>query len=217
MNRKWGDTALFFYIHVLTGNEWRGDYANIVEIANKTDTEVWFPLYPLAPKAKMSKTIEVVLEVYKSMLNNYSSDKIIMQGNSSGASFGLFLCMYIKKEKLDIPYPKHLIMLSPGIQLPPNKEQLSKMKKLQKTDYMIPIKFCKDISRVLLDEKTNYLFTPFDIDLTGFPDMDVYYGDHEVFYAYKEDVIRAAKKQMWILRCILGRVWCIVGLNFLIQ
>lgn len=100
----------------------------------------------------MSKTIEVVLEVYKSMLNNYSSDKIIMQGNSSGASFGLFLCMYIKKEKLDIPYPKHLIMLSPGMQLPPNKEQLSKMKKLQKTDYMIPIKFCKDISRVLLDE-----------------------------------------------------------------
>jgi len=25
-----------------------GDYSNILDIANSTDSEVWFPLYPLA-------------------------------------------------------------------------------------------------------------------------------------------------------------------------
>ena len=182
-----------------------GDYANIVEIANKTDTEVWFPLYPLAPKTKMSGTINMVLEVYKSILKEYPANKIIMQGNSSGASFGLFLCMYIKKEKLDIPYPKHLIMLSPGMELPPSKKQLIKMEKLQKTDYMIPIRFCKDISRILLDEKTDYLFQPFNMDWTNFPDMDVYYGDHELFYAYAEDVVEAARKASVNLKMHIGK------------
>jgi acetyl esterase/lipase len=182
----------------------KGDYANIVEIANTTDTEVWFPLYPLAPKARMSVTMKCVLAVYQKMLDLYSAEKIVLYGNSSGAALCLYLCMYIQKNQYAIPFPKHLIMVSPGMQLPPSRQQRERMKELEKTDYMIPIKFCNDIPRVLLDEETKYLFNPFFFDWTGYPDMDVFYGTCEIFSAYIPDFQKTADKSDVKLTIHLG-------------
>lgn len=180
------------------------DYANIIEIANTTDTEVWFPLYPLAPKAKMSATMKCVLAVYEKMLEKYLPQKIIFWGNSSGAALCLHICMYIQKNQYPIAFPQHLIMVSPGMQLPPSQQQLKRMKELEKTDYMIPIKFCNEIPRVLLDEDTKYIFNPFSFDWTGYPDMDIFYGTNEVFSAYITDIEKSAKAGNVNLRLHLG-------------
>lgn len=43
---------------------------------------------------------------------------------NTGAAFCLTVCLYIRHEKLFIPFPGRLIMLSPGLQMPPGEEQI---------------------------------------------------------------------------------------------
>lgn len=59
---------------------------------------------------------------------------------------------------------------------------------------MIPIVFCKNIHRVLVDGDSAYLMRAFDTSWEGLPEMDVYFGSSELFYAYIPDVEQAAKE-----------------------
>lgn len=168
-----------------------GDYSQIAEICNLTNSEVWFLLPPMAPAHKMSVTMDCIMEAYQELLKHFSADKIVLYGNSSGAATCLYVCLYIRKLQLGLPYPEHLIMVSPGMTMPPTKEQQEKMRLLENTDYLIPLKFCTDIGRILFDEQSSFLADPFTLDWKGFPDMDIFYGTHELFYAYSTDIEKA--------------------------
>ncbi len=172
----------------------QGDFALAGEIAERTGAEVYLPMYPLAPKYKLIDTVKSLTDVYWEMLRYYESDKIVFMGNSSGAAFCLTACLYIRHEKLPVPFPGRLIMLSPGLQMPPNEDQIGRMRQQEKKDTMIPIVFCKNIHRVLVDENSAYLMRAFDISWEGLPEMDVYFGSCELFYAYIPDVEQAAKR-----------------------
>jgi monoterpene epsilon-lactone hydrolase len=172
----------------------QGDFSLAGEIAERTGVEVYFPIYPLAPKYALTDTVKSVADVYREMLRYYEPHKIVFMGNSSGAAFCLTLCLYIWHEKLSVPLPGRLIMFSPGLQMPPNEAQIERMKRQEKTDTMIPVTFCKNIHRVLVDEDSAYLLRVFDASWEGLPEMDVFFGDQELFYAYIPDIERAAKE-----------------------
>lgn len=172
----------------------QGDFALAGEITESTGAEVYLPIYPLAPKYNLIDTVKSVTDVYQEMLRYYGAEKIVFMGNSSGAAFCLTACLYIRHEKLPVPFPGRLIMLSPGLQMPPNEVQISRMKQQEKKDTMIPIVFCKNIHRVLVDEDSGYLMRAFDTSWEGLPEMDVYFGSCELFYAYIPDVEEAAKR-----------------------
>ncbi|SHH87361.1 Acetyl esterase/lipase [Sporobacter termitidis DSM 10068] len=170
----------------------QGDFSLAGEIAERTGAEVYLPIYPLAPKYKLKDTVKSVTDVYQEILLHYEPHKIVFMGNSSGAAFCLTLCLYIRHEKLSVPFPARLIMLSPGLQMPPNEAQTERMRRQGKKDTMIPVMFCKNIHRVLVDEDSAYLLRAFDASWNGLPEMDVYFGGCELFYAYIPDVEQAA-------------------------
>jgi len=109
-------------------------------------------------------------------------------GTSSGGGLVLSTLMYIRHEGLDIPMPKHLVLQSPGLQVPPDEKQLTEMERRKKLDVMIPPNFFKEIVPYLADEDTKYLLSPTLFDLSGFPSMDIIYGTHEVMIAYAKDM-----------------------------
>ena len=98
------------------------------------------------------------------------------------------LCLYIKNKYPDIPIPGRLVLQSPGMQVPPSDRQKAKMEKLKKQDVMIPPAFFDRIASVLADGEEAYLLSPLLCDISGFPCIDVFYGTHEVMFAYLDDL-----------------------------
>ena len=171
-----------------------GDFTFGGQFADNTNREVWFPIYPLAPRYKLIDSVKSVLAVYQEMLKSYRAEDIVFFGTSSGGGLALSLLIYIKENKLDIPMPKHLVLQSPGLQVPPSDKQLAIMKQIEDKDVMIAPEFFNVIGKLLTDEKDAYLLSPILYDITGFPSMDIIYGSWEVMYAYLEDMKKHCKE-----------------------
>lgn len=171
----------------------KGDFKLAAKIAAKTESEVWLPFYPLAPKYKLIDTVKMVTEVYKEMLEKFDSKKISFLGFSSGASLACSICAYNKKV-LSLPMPNRLILSSPGMQIPPSETQMERMKKLSSKDPILVPSFFKQIDSILADNKNDYLLSPVLNDWSGFPEMIIYYGTHEVMSAFLPDVKKVAQK-----------------------
>ncbi|MCM1480048.1 MAG: alpha/beta hydrolase, partial [Muribaculaceae bacterium] len=151
------------------------------------------------------QTLKSTLDVYKDILNSYAPEKIRIFGTSSGGGQALSLCTFIKKEYPDVPMPGKLVLQSPGVQVPPSREQKQKMARLEKYDVMIPPAFFEKIAPVLADENDKYLLSPILNDMTGFPQTDVFYGTHEVMYAFAEDMKKAYEKYGVKLNVHIGK------------
>lgn len=171
-----------------------GDFVLAGQFADNTQREVWFPIYPLAPRYKTVDAVKCVIEVYKKMLETHAPEDIEFFGTSSGGSLVLSTLMYIKHEGLDIPMPKHFVLQSPGLQVPPSDKQYQEMRKRVKLDVMIPPDFFREIAPYLADEDTKYLLSQLLFDISGFPSMDIIYGTHEVMIAYAKDMKEHAAK-----------------------
>lgn len=172
----------------------RRDFLLAGEIAESAGAEVYLPEYPMAPQYKLADTVKSVTEVYREMLRLFEPQKIVFMGSSSGGALCLTLCLYIRHEKLPIPLPGRLVMLSPGLQMPPSEAQTERMRGLEKKDTMLSIPFCKNIHRILVEEDSAYLLRPFDASWEGLPEMDAFFGGHELFYAYIPDIEQAARE-----------------------
>lgn len=182
-----------------------GDLILCSQIAKNCDAEVYFPLYPMAPSHSLKETVMAVASVYEEILKAYSSENIRFFGTSSGGGLALSLCMYIKHENLNLPLPQKLVIQSPGLQVPPSEAQRKEMAKLSKLDVMIPPRFFDNIAPVLATGDEAYLLSPLLFDLTGFPSIDIFYGTHEVMFAYLEDFRAASKKYGVTLNVHIGK------------
>lgn len=182
-----------------------GDIVLCSQIAKNCNAEVWFPLYPMAPEHRLVQTLSSTLEVYRDMLKSYPAENTRLFGTSSGGGQAMSLCTYILHEQLNVPLPGKLVLQSPGVQVPPNSSQERKMEDLKKYDVMIPPIFFNQIAPVLASGEEAYLLSPIASDMTGFPETDVFYGTHEVMYAYLDDMKAAYAKYNLKLNVHIGK------------
>lgn len=171
-----------------------GDLILCGQIAENSNAEVWFPLYPMAPEHRLVETLQSTYQVYREILKTYSAENIRFFGTSSGGGQALSLCMYIRHENLPSPLPGKLVLQSPGLQVPPSEKQKKEMEKRKKADVMIPPSFFDNIAPVLATGDEEYLLSPLLFDLTGFPPIDIFYGTREVMIAYLKDMQAVCKK-----------------------
>ncbi|MBQ9206102.1 MAG: alpha/beta hydrolase [Treponema sp.] len=171
-----------------------GDLVLCAQIAKNCGAEVWFPLYPMAPENRLVQTVGAVVNVYAELLKTHTAENVRFFGTSSGGGLALSVCMFIRHEKVNLPLPQKLVLQSPGLQIPPSKSQREKMDSLAKRDVMIPPRFFDSIAPVLATGDEAYLLSPLLFDLAGFPQIDLFYGTHEVMFAYLFDMVDACKK-----------------------
>lgn len=167
-----------------------GDFVFAGQFAEQTKREVYFPIYPLAPRYKLTDSIQSVLTVYREMLKVYEPENITFFGTSSGGGLILSLLVYIKEKKLDIPMPAHLVLQSPGLQVPPSAKQMEVMRAIEPKDVMIAPDFFEMIGKILAGKEEEYLLSPLLYDISGFPPIDIIYGSWEVMYAYLDDMVK---------------------------
>lgn len=182
-----------------------GDIVLCGQIAQNCNAKVWFPLYPMAPEHRLVETLESSLNVYKEILKEYRSNQIRFFGTSSGGGQAMSLCVYIKEKYSSIPQPGKLVLQSPGLQVPPSLKQRNLMDKLKDDDVMIPPGFFDSIAPVLATGDEAYLLSPMLYDLTGFPEITVFYGTKEVMIAYLDDFKAVCKKYNVKLNVHIGK------------
>jgi acetyl esterase/lipase len=88
-------------------------------IARHSGLPVYFPLYPqLQYTDNIEKQFSYVFSVYQALLKDYTapdgSSRIILLGDSAGASMALSICCHITRNKLPEPLPGHLMLVSPA-------------------------------------------------------------------------------------------------------
>lgn len=181
-----------------------GDIVLCGQIAKECDAEVWFPLYPMAPEHKLIDTVQSTVMVYESMLSKYDRSNVRFFGTSSGGGLAMSVCMYIKHEELSMPLPEKLVLQSPGLQVPPSKEQKDEMNLIKKDDVMIPPDFFDRIAPVLAKGEEEYLLSPLLFDISGFPSIDIFYGTKEVMYVYLKYMRKHCKKYSVVLNEHVG-------------
>lgn len=182
-----------------------GDFVLGGQMADNAGVEVWFPLYPMAPRHRLIETVRSTLSVYREMLKTYESDDIRFFGTSSGGGLCLSILLYIKHEEIDVSMPGKLVLQSPGLQVPASSNQRKIMEEIAPKDCMIPPCFFDNIAPILATGEEEYLLSPLLNDLSGFPEIDIFYGTNEVMYAYLEDMIKVCERDGVTLHPHIGQ------------
>jgi acetyl esterase/lipase len=103
------------------------NWNSIAKIVKETGTKAYLVDYPKAPEHQINEINENVDAVYNFILSKYSSDKIILLGDSMGGTLLILLVQrLIKRVK---PLPKTIILLSPVLDCSmtnPNVEVIDK-------------------------------------------------------------------------------------------
>ncbi len=182
-----------------------GDIILCGQMAENSEAEVWFPLYSMAPEHRLVETLQSTLKVYQAILDRFGSDDVRFFGTSSGGGQALSLCVYIKSKCPAVPLPGKLVLQSPGLQVPPSDSQRLEMDRRSKSDVMITPGFFDNIAPVLATGDEAYLLSPMLYDLTGFSEIDIFYGTREVMIAYLKDFQSVCKKYGVKLNTHIGK------------
>lgn len=151
------------------------------KIAERINGKIIFPIYPKAPTHSYKDVYDMILPIYKTLLEKNPKEKLIIMGDSAGAGFALAFCEQLKE--LNIEQPKDIILLSPWLDLTMSNEEITES--LQKTDPMLNLRnlkfrgelYAKDL------ETTSALVSPLYGDITGLGKISVFIGTHDILLA----------------------------------
>ena len=176
----------------------KGDVGLSRKIAETTNSDVWFPYYPLCHEHDILENVRMIFECYEKMLTFYKPENIVFLGFSSGGALILDLITYINElndNGRNIPMPGMLIPISPG-SVPVTDAEKTAIKALDKRDIMIPAAYMYTAREIMCHGKEipeKYLATAHS-DFRGAPTTHFYYGSAETLYAFAPSYAESYRK-----------------------
>lgn len=194
--KKWA-VLFVFGGGMILGSD-RGDIGLSRKIAQITDSDVWFPYYPMCHEHDMLENVQMIFGCYEKMLENYAPENIIVLGFSSGGALALDLITYINElndRGRVIPMPAMLIPVSPG-SVPVNDKERERIRRLDRKDMLVPASYMETAREIMccghdVDEK--YLATAHG-DFRNAPLTHFFYGSHETLYAFAPSYAASFRK-----------------------
>ncbi len=168
------------------------------DIARKTDSDVWFPYYPLCHEHDMLENVQMIYDCYKKMLGYYDPENIVLLGFSSGAALILDLITYINELSdggESIPMPGFMIPVSPG-SVPVTEREKDSLHMLASKDIAIPEEYMYTAREIMCcgrDVPEKYLATAHG-DFRNAPITHFYYGSAEALYAFAPSYAESFRK-----------------------
>lgn len=143
--------------------------------------------YRLAPEHPFPAALHDAIDAYKWLLEIYSSQEIILAGESAGGGLTLATLSALKASRT--PLPSAAICISPWTDLALTGATL---KENQQKDSLVPTEVLPLVAKSYLKNTSPYdpLASPLYADLEGFPPLYLQVSDSEVFLS---DVIRLAQ------------------------
>lgn len=199
VEKKRRDKAILFVFGggMILGSD-KGDVGLSRKIAETTNSDVWFPYYPLCHEHDILENVRMIFECYEKMLTFYKPENIVFLGFSSGGALILNLITCINElndNGRNIPMPGMLIPISPG-SVPVTDAEKTAIKALDKRDIMIPAAYMYTAREIMCHGKEipeKYLATAHG-DFRGAPMTHFYYGSAETLYAFAPSYAESYRK-----------------------
>lgn len=148
----------------------------IDELSLKVNATVEMPVYPKAPNDIFIRSYELIIDLYRRMVETY--DDVIIIGDSAGGGLAAGLIQLLKERA--VKQPLHVFLLSPWIDINMDNDKITK--DLLESDPMLTIeslKFAGDLWSGHTD-KNHYLLSPIYGDLHGLPPITIFVGTREI-------------------------------------
>jgi len=148
-------------------------------LAMLTGYSIWTPDYKLAPEYKYPEGLSNVLDCYLKLVElGFTTNQIIIGGDSAGGSLALALALKLKK--LGLLLPNKIFLISPVTDF----EVRSPITELAKEiDPMISIGLMKQAFDWYKYDSKDIYHSPLSQDLSGFPPLLIQVGSEEILLA----------------------------------
>lgn len=147
------------------------------KLARETNATIYVPIYPKAPNHQYQESFDKVFLIYEEILSRSGADSLIFMGDSAGGGFALALAQVLLEKGL--PQPKHIILLSPWLDITMKNPDLPAFEKL---DPVIGIYGAVGMGKTYAgDTDLNYyMLSPINGEVKGLGQITVFVGTHEV-------------------------------------
>ena len=134
------------------------------------------PVYPKTPEYHFDTAYNYLEQVYRQAALKYRH--IIFMGDSAGGGFALGFAQYC--QRIGLPQPDKLILISPWIDLSMSNPDIEKYKK---ADVFLSVSKLRHIAEKWAGETnlSDYRLSPLHGNLDDLPPITIFVGTHEVF------------------------------------
>ena len=102
---------LFFFGGGMVIGPDKGDAAVLRKLCYGTDSDVWFPIYPLCTEHCITESYDMAYECYRQMIALYGGGNVSTCGFSSGAALAMGMAAHNSALGRPLPQPKHILSL----------------------------------------------------------------------------------------------------------
>ncbi|HET9486082.1 MAG TPA: alpha/beta hydrolase, partial [Chryseosolibacter sp.] len=110
-----GKHILYLHGGAYVQNFVRQHWTFLASLVEELHCSITAPDYPLAPRHTYREAFDMVIPLYKKLINMVSPKDVILMGDSAGGGFVLALSQYLHKR--NVPQPGQLFLLSPWLDL----------------------------------------------------------------------------------------------------
>lgn len=168
------------------------DWIFLNKITQQTGLGIVVPDYPLVPTNNHHDVFDMVVPVYKDLLQHKGNENVVLMGFSAGGGLTLSLAQYALNNQL--AQPAQIILLSPLLDATLQDPEIWT---IDKYDPYIDIPgFKKAISAYAANTSTdNYIISPIFGPLEGLAPIHLFAGTHEVLLPDARKLVALAKKK----------------------
>ena len=155
-------------------------FTAVDDIARKTNSKVYFPIYPKIPKYCFRDVYPLIDRLYGEVLKVTEPQNITIMGDSAGGGLALGFINWLAD--FNLPMPKNLILLSPWLDVTMSNKL---MEKYEKKDPLLSIWGLERMGRLWAGGESD-LMSPYVSPIYGINEYSVnitlFVGTHELFY-----------------------------------
>ncbi len=145
-------------------------------LAHEAGCTVWVPNYRLAPEHPYPAALDDALTIYRALLKDgFSHQKIVIAGDSAGASLALALCIALKNKNEELP--SSMMLISPVV----DGDSVRQVRFMGgRDDPIITLAWMRQAVKWFNPPKFISEFSPLQNDLSGLPPMLIQVGQEEI-------------------------------------
>ena len=169
-------------------------YASVLscKLARNTGRRVYAHEYRLSPEFPYPAAIEDTCSMWDALLDmGYTSDKLVVAGDSAGGNLALELCVHLKEQKRELP--GLLVLMSPWTNMETGAPSYQKYRDL---DPILNIEYIEYSRSQYLQDACDYRnphYSPLFANLKGYPPTLIQAGAIEILRSDSERLARRLK------------------------
>ena len=161
------------YVAETSSNHWRF----LEKLVKDTNATIILPDYPLTPKYTYKDVFTMITPLYKEIIEEVSTDNLILIGDSAGGGMSLALLEKLSSEKVEMPYKT--ILISPWLDVRLENPEIDKIQKYDKDLNKETLKIA-GIAYAGEDGMNSYLVNPIDGDLSKLKNVVIFTGTYDI-------------------------------------